>query len=120
LVDEAGFITEGAASNAWILTADNQLVTRPADKGILRGITRTVLLRAIEGEDIALVERPFSIDEAKSAKEAFVTAATSTVMPVIAVDGVPVGDGRPGRLTRKLRELFQSWAEKSGRRDLLR
>jgi D-alanine transaminase len=120
LVDDAGFITEGAASNAWILTADGKLITRPADMAILRGITRTVILRAIEHEHIALVERPFSIDEAKSAKEAFVTSATSTVMPVIAVDGVPIGDGRPGRLTQKLRELFQSWAEKSSRQDLLR
>ena len=120
LVDDAGFVTEGAASNAWILTADGQLVTRPAEMAILRGITRTVILRAIEHEHIALVERPFSIDEAKSAKEAFVTSATSTVMPVIAVDGVPIGDGRPGRLTQKLRELFQSWAEKSSRQDLLR
>lgn len=120
LVDDSGFITEGAASNAWILTGDGKLVTRPADMGILRGITRTVIMGAIQREDIALVERPFSIDEAKSAKEAFVTSATSTVMPVVAVDGVPVGDGRPGRLTQKLRELFQSWAEKSDRRDLLR
>lgn len=120
LVDDAGFVTEGAASNAWILTADGKLVTRPAEMAILRGVTRTVILSVIEREDIALVERPFSIDEAKSAKEAFVTSATSTVMPVIAVDGVPVGDGRPGRLTQKLRELFQSWAEKSDRQDLLR
>jgi D-alanine transaminase len=120
LVDDAGFITEGAACNAWIVTQDGMLVTRPADMGILRGITRTVLLGALEQENIALVERPFSIAEAKSAKEAFVTSATSTVMPVIAVDGVPIGEGRPGPLTRKLRELFQSRAEKSGPHDLLR
>jgi D-alanine transaminase len=120
LVDDKGFITEGAASNAWIVAADGTLITRPADRGILRGITRTVLLRALSHEGIALVERPFSIEEAKSAREAFVTSATSTVMPVIAVDGTPVGDGRPGAVTRKLRELFESWAEKSARQELLR
>jgi D-alanine transaminase len=120
LVDDNGFVTEGAASNAWIVASDGTLVTRPAEMGILRGITRTVLLRALAHDDIALVERPFSIDEAKSAKEAFITSATSTVMPVIAVDGVAVGDGRPGPVTRKLRELFGSWAEKSNAHDLLR
>jgi D-alanine transaminase len=120
LVDDRGFITEGAACNAWIVTADGTLVTRPANGDILRGVTRTVLLRAFSHENIALVERPFSIDEAKSAKEAFVTSATSTVMPVISVDGVPVGDGRPGPVTRKLRELFGAWAEKSEPHDLLR
>ena len=120
LVDDDGFITEGAASNAWIVTADGMLVTRPAEMGILRGITRIVLLRALLDETIALVERPFSIGEAKSAKEAFVTSATSTVMPVIAIDGIPVGDGRPGPVTRKLKELFRSRAEKSYRHQLLR
>lgn len=119
LVDDDGLITEGAASNAWIVAADGTLVTRPAEMAILRGITRTVLLRALSHKSIALVERPFSIEEAKSAKEAFVTSATSTVMPVIAVDGVPVGDGRPGPVTQKLRELFAAWAEKSGADELL-
>jgi D-alanine transaminase len=120
LVDEDGFITEGAASNAWIVAGDGTLITRPAESGILRGITRTVLLRALSHEGIALVERPFSIAEAKSAREAFVTSATSTVMPVISVDGVAVGEGQPGPVTRKLRELFRSWAEKSDVHDLLR
>jgi D-alanine transaminase len=120
LVDENGLITEGAASNAWIVAENGTLVTRPADMAILRGITRTVLLRALSHESIALVERPFSIEEAKSAQEAFVTSATSTVMPVVAVDGVPVGDGRPGPVTRKLRELFGAWAEISDVCDLRR
>jgi len=119
LVDDSGFVTEGASCNAWIVTADGTLITRPTDMGILRGITRTVLLRALFDATIALVERPFSIGEAKLAKEAFVTSATSTVMPVIAIDGIPVGDGQPGPVTRKLRELFGMWAEKSSWHHLL-
>jgi D-alanine transaminase len=119
LVDDQGFITEGAACNAWIVTRGGELVTRPADGGILRGVTRTVLLRALSSEDVELVERPFSLEEARSAKEAFVTSATSTVMPVVAIDGAPVGDGRPGQLTQRLRMLFGAWAAKSGPHHLL-
>jgi D-alanine transaminase len=120
LVDESGFVTEGAASNAWIVTTDGVLLTRPADAGILRGITRTVLLRVVAKAGLDFVERPFSVAEVKSAKEAFITAATATVMPVVAVDGMPVGDGRPGPVTSQLRQLFRAAAERSGRRALLR
>jgi D-alanine transaminase len=120
LVDDRGFVTEGAASNAWIVTREAALVTRPAETGILRGVTRTVLLRVVAGTGFDVVERPFSVAEAKSAKEAFVTAATATVMAVVAVDGAPVGDGRPGPVTSQLRQLFRAAAERSGREVLLR
>ena len=119
LVDDRGFVTEGAASNAWIITNDGVLVTRPAETGILRGVTRAVLLRVIARTGLDLVERPFSVAEAKSATEAFITAATSTVMPVVTVDGVPVGDGRPGPRTSQLRQLFRDAAERSGGQALL-
>ncbi len=113
LVDDNGFVTEGAASNAWILTEGNTLVTRPAEMAILRGITRTTLIEALGRAGLEVVERPFTVAEARGAREAFVTAATSTVMPVIAVDGVTIGDGKPGPVTLKLRQLFRVSAQKS-------
>lgn len=119
LVDDAGFVTEGAASNAWIVTAEGTLVTRPANGGILRGITRTVLLGALAEAQVAFAERPFTVEEAKGAREAFVTAATSTVLAVIAIDGAVIGEGRPGPITMKLRALFRQAAEKSDPRILL-
>jgi len=119
MVDEDGFVTEGASCNAWILAEDGALITRPAETGILRGVTRTVLMEAIRDGGIAIVERPFSIEEAKSAKEAFTTSATGNVMPVVAVDGVTIGEGRPGVLTVRLRQLFRARAEKSDPRRLL-
>jgi D-alanine transaminase len=118
LVDDNGFVTEGAASNAWILTEDNALVTRPAEMAILRGVTRTVLLRALNEAGLRIDERPFSVEEARNAREAFVTSATSNVMPVVAIDGVTIGDGTPGVVTKKLRQLFRAAAQKSGREDL--
>lgn len=119
LVDDRGFITEGAASNAWIVTAEGTLVTRPADSGILRGVTRTVILGALQEVGMAFAERPFSLEEARQAREAFVTSATSTVMPVVAIDGIAVGEGRPGPITLKLRGLFPFAAEKSSPHALL-
>jgi D-alanine transaminase len=113
-VDHDGFVTEGAASNAWIVTQDGTLVTRPADFGILRGVTRTTLFDLAKRDGIAIVERPFSVAEARSAREAFVTAATTLVMPVVAIDGAPVGDGKPGALTTRLRAQFHGVAEMSG------
>lgn len=118
LIDDAGFVTEGAASNAWIVTREGTLVTRPAETGILRGVTRTVLMKALGQDELSFAERPFSLEEARNAREAFLTSATSTVMPVVAIDGLAVGDGRPGPVTLKLRHLFRAWAEKSGQEAL--
>jgi D-alanine transaminase len=119
LVDDDGFVTEGASSNAWILTENDELVTRPATARILRGITRTVLIELIAEQGLNLVERPFTVNEAQSAKQAFNTSATGVVMPVIAIDGVPIGDGRPGALTLTLRRLFGDYAERSPAEALL-
>jgi D-alanine transaminase len=110
-VDRDGFVTEGASSNAWIVTKDGRVVTRPADQGILRGISRTVLLDVIAASGLALEERPFTVAEAYDAREAFVTAATQIVMPVIRIDGRPVGEGTPGPVARALRAQFHSFAE---------
>ncbi|MEZ0214613.1 MAG: D-amino-acid transaminase [Xanthobacteraceae bacterium] len=110
-VDAAGMVTEGASTNAWIVTPDGSLVTRPAISGILRGITRTVVLDIAAGQGLRIEERAFSVAEAKVAREAFMTAATTVVMPVVRIDGSPVGDGRPGPVTLALRARFHEVAE---------
>jgi len=107
-VDADGNVTEGGSTNAWIVTKDGALVTRPAESGILRGITRAVVLDLIRKEGLTFEERPFSLDEAFDAKEAFVTAATSVVMPVTRLDGKVIGNGHPGSVATRLRELFHT------------
>lgn len=107
-VDADGNVTEGGSTNAWIVTKDGVLVTRPAESGILRGITRTVVLDLIQKEGLTFEERPFSLEEAFDAKEAFVTAATSVVMPVIRLDGKMIGNGHPGSVATRLREVFHT------------
>ncbi len=110
-VDREGFVTEGASSNAWIVTADNKIITRPASAGILRGITRTVTLEVAGGQKLKIEERAFTVAEAFAAKEAFLTAATQIVMPVVEIDGKKIGDGRPGPVARALRARFHEAAE---------
>ena len=104
-------MTEGVATNAWIVTADGTLVTRPADHAILRGITRTVLFDAIKAQGLELEERPFNLKEAYAAREAFVTAATQIVVPVVMIDGHTIGDGKPGPVALALRREFHRFAE---------
>lgn len=111
LVDRDGKVTEGASSNAWIIDASGRLVTRQADRGILRGVTRTTVIDLLGREGMELVERPFTVAEAKQAREAFITSATNTVMPVVRIDETTIGDGKPGPFTRKLRAEFHSVAE---------
>jgi len=110
-VDKDGFVTEGASSNAWIVTRDGTLVTRPADSGILRGITRSVVLDVVAAQDLGFEERRFSVEEAYGAREAFVTSASQIVMPVVAIDGRPVGNGAPGLVATALRRDFHHCAE---------
>lgn len=112
-VDKDGYVTEGAASNAWIITRENTLLTRPAESGILRGVTRTTLLDLARRDNLLVSERPFTLAEAKAAKEAFVTAATALIMPVVRIDDTTIGDGRPGALTARLRARFHEVAERS-------
>lgn len=111
LVDADGRVTEGGSSNAWIVTRDGKVVTRPADSGILRGITRTVLLDVIAAQGLALEERPFTVEEAYQAREAFVTSASQIVMPVVRIDGRPIGNGAPGLVATALRREFHRHAE---------
>jgi D-alanine transaminase len=110
-VDPDGRVTEGASTNAWIVTADGRVVTRPADNGILRGITRTVLIDEIKAQGLVLEERPFTVAEAHAAREAFVTAASQIVMPVVRIDGRPVATGKPGPVAQALRRGFHQYAE---------
>jgi D-alanine transaminase len=110
-VDKEGFITEGGSSNAWIVTRDGNLVTRPAEFGILRGITRTVVLDLIADQNLGFEERKFSIEEAYRAREAFVTSASLIVTPVVSIDGKPVGNGAPGLVATALRRDFHRVAE---------
>jgi D-alanine transaminase len=111
LVDAKGFVTEGASSNAWIVTADGEVVTRPADNSILNGISRAVVIDAIAAKGLRFVERAFTVAEAKAAPEAFITAASQIVQPVVTIDGAPVGNGRPGPLALALRREFHRHAE---------
>lgn len=112
-VDPQGFVTEGGSTNAWIVTAAGALVTRPADAGILRGVTRTTVFDMARELGLSVEERAFSVDEAKSAREAFITAATTIVTSVIMIDGAPVGDGAPGPVARELRRRFHEFAERA-------
>ncbi|WP_269929454.1 D-amino-acid transaminase [Aminobacter sp. HY435] len=111
-VDPDGTVKEGAATNAWIVTKDGVLVTRPADHGILRGVTRTTLMEVAENLGLKVEERGFTVDEAKGAREAFITAATTIVMPIVAIDGQPVANGHPGSVALSLRDAFFDVAEK--------
>ena len=111
LVDAKGYVTEGASSNAWILDGQGRLITRQIDNAILRGVTRTTLIDLLRREGIVLVERAFSVEEAQAAREAFITSATNFVMPVVRIDGRPIGNGAPGLLSLKLRAEFHTAAQ---------
>jgi D-alanine transaminase len=110
LIDDDGMVVEGAASNAWIVTHEKVIVTHQVDRSILQGVTRTTLLDLIAAKGYRLEERRFSLDEAKRAEEAFITGATTLVMPVIAIDDTPIGDGKPGALATSLRAQFHNFA----------
>ncbi len=111
-VDGTGLVTEGSSTNAWIVTRDGALVTRSAEFGILRGITRTVLLEVAKRLGLRVEERAFTVAEAKAAKEAFITAATTLVMPVVSIDGTPIGNGHPGETALALRRAFHGSTER--------
>jgi len=110
-VDREGRVTEGSSSNAWIVTRDGAVVTRQANHAILRGITRTVLLEAIAAQGLKFEERAFTLEEAHAAREAFITSASQIVLPVVKIDGRPVGNGAPGLVASALRREFHRYAE---------
>lgn len=106
MVDEDGFITEGTSSNAWIVTGEGTLVTRPASHDILRGITRQVILELAAELDIPFQERSFTRDEAYNAREAFMSNSSQFVTPVTRIDDQSVANGAPGILSLALHERY--------------
>jgi D-alanine transaminase len=103
---EDGYVTEGTSNTAFIVLGGKRLVTRPLSNSILPGITRRTILKLADSGEIEVEERPFTVDEAKGADEAFLTSASSFVMPVIEINGTMIGGGQPGPVTRKLREIY--------------
>jgi len=105
-VDDLGFVTEGSSSNAWLVDQDGRLRTRDTNANILRGVTRLSLLDLARRDGLEVDERPFTPAEAAAAKEAFITSASGMVLPVVSVDGKPVGDGKVGPVASRLRRLY--------------
>ena len=111
LVDAQGRVTEGASSNAWIVSRDGKLITRSLGNDILAGITRSVVIDVVKAQGIAFEERAFSVEEAYAAREAFVTSASQIVLPVVSIDGRPIGNGAPGLIASALRRDYHRHAE---------
>lgn len=112
MYDEMGLVTEGASTNVWIVDAEGKLRTRDTQANILKGITRTALMKLVEAEDIEVEERAFTVEEAKQAREVFVTAASTFVMPIVSLDGTKIGDGKPGPVATRLRETYLEQARR--------
>jgi len=113
-VDLDGTVTEGCSSNAWIVTEDGVLVTRTPSSRILNGITRQSLIRLASENGVAFEERSFTVDEAKRAREAFLSSASTFVMPVTRIDDRTVGNGKPGSLGERLRQAYLEYARTKG------
>jgi D-alanine transaminase len=107
---EDGYVTEGSSTTAFIITRGGKIVTRPLSHSILSGITRQSLLRLAEERALTIEERLFTVEEAHNAAEAFLTSATNFVLPIVAIDGQFVSDGRPGEMTRRLRQVYLAMA----------
>ncbi|KJS27692.1 MAG: D-alanine aminotransferase [Hyphomonadaceae bacterium BRH_c29] len=103
---EDGYVTEAASANAWIVDTAGRLITRELSHSILPGITRAGVMDLLKGSGIELVERAFTPDEVRGAAEAISTSAGAMVAPVVMIDGQPVGDGKPGPVTRRIQRLY--------------
>lgn len=119
LVDEAGLVTEGSSTNAWIVAAGKdgapgEIITRPRSHEILGGITRLAVIALAKEQHLRLVERAFSVAEALGADEAFLTSSSAFVLPVTQIDGRPVGAGKPGPLSQRLRQIYLQYATGAG------
>lgn len=106
LVDREGYITEGSSFNAYIVTSEGTIITRHLSNDILHGITRKAVLQLAEKDGLQVIERPFSVEEACQAQEAFITAAGFFVLPVIQINDKVLGNGKPGSITAKLRSIY--------------
>jgi D-alanine transaminase len=114
-VDREGFVTDGASTNAWIVAPGGTLVTRQADEAILHGVARATLLEVAVKLGLRFEERPFTLKEAKGAREAFLSSATTVATSVISIDGATIGDGKPGAVVKALRRHFCDVAERTGK-----
>lgn len=112
-VDRAGMVTEGSSTNAWIVVDGKEIVTRPLSQKILAGITRQTLISLARESNLIVSERSFSVDEALAAKEAFLTSTTSFVMPVVAIDDTPIGDGKPGDVSLQLFDAYRRYLDRA-------
>jgi D-alanine transaminase len=111
-IDPDGDVTEGTSTNAWIVTKDRKIVTRPLGREILPGVTRRALLELMQATDFTLEERAFTLDEARAAAEAFLTSSSVYLLPITRIDGQPVADGKPGPFSKRLRQLYLDHAER--------
>ena len=111
LVDNDGFVTEGASTTAWIVDEDGHVVTRQLSHDILPGVTRRVIIEAAADGQLAIAQRKFTVGEALKAREAFLSSASGAAIPVVKIDGKVIGDGTPGPLTRRIQALY---AQKAG------
>ena len=110
LVDADGDVTEGASTNAWIVDGVGNVVTRDLSNAILPGVTRKIMLEAMDEAQIKVVERKFTVAEALAAREAFISSATGAAVPVVTIDGKTIGNGTPGPLTRRIHDLYATKA----------
>ncbi|MEY4966663.1 MAG: hypothetical protein RL274_2246 [Pseudomonadota bacterium] len=110
LVDADGYVTEGASTNAWIVDGEGNVVTRDLSNAILPGVTRKIMLEAMDEAQIKVVERKFTVAEALAAREAFISSATGAAVPVVTIDGKTIGNGTPGPLTRRIHDLYATKA----------
>lgn len=111
MVADDGFVTEGTSNNAYIVK-DGVIVTRHLGTEILHGITRAAVLDLAREAQMKVEERPFTVAEAQAADEAFVTAASTFVCPVVEIDGATIGEGVPGPVARRLREIYVETARR--------
>ena len=109
IMHEDGVVTEAASANLWIVTDDNQLVTRDLSAALLPGITRARVLSLMEERGVALEERAFSLEDLRAAKEAFTSSTGLVIAPVLSIDGSPIGDGRPGPVTRQIQASYYEY-----------
>jgi D-alanine transaminase len=105
-IDNNQNITEGSAQNAWIITFDDEIITRPLSNNILSGITRASVIELIKRLGLKFIEREFSLSELENAKEAFITSATSFVTPIISVNNISINNGQIGEISQKLRSEY--------------
>jgi D-alanine transaminase len=109
LLDKDGYVTEGSSTTAWIVDKDGTLITRDLTNAILPGVTRRIMLDAAAEAQMKVVERKFTVTEAQAAQEAFISSATGAAVPVVAIDGQAIGNGTPGPLTSRIRDLYAAW-----------